>query len=494
MELAASDRLALNAPPLPAIPRERRGYVNLLLTGIVAVGLALVLPALLYVSGGKSHLTGAGLFAWIITAYSAVRLAGLVWDGRPRLLEMTFWIYVYIWLGMAGMLQLTSGSFPWRSVHSPGSVLVGLAIIAVGLFAYEVGLRAPRVRRSRHAPRITPNARFIDPYRVVAMAVFATVAVAYLLFTLGGVAALMVSRQELSGTLARLSGGSGKVIGMATAAMLKIPPFVALVALWTSWLHRRTQVRSGHWLLWPILVLAVVNVIVNNPFSSTRAWFGTVVLTFLLISFRWRRRYSMTIWVAALVGLFIVVFPYADLFRYQVALKIDAPNHASLGEQFVKNGDYASFQQVLNAVTFTEVNGHTLGRQFLGAVFVWVPRRIWTSKPIDTGDLVAIFAGYPFTNLEMPLWAELYVDWQVPGVILGLFAYGWITSALQRDYLRNASPATSFRNLAMPILAGYQLFLIRGDLMSSLAWFVVTLGCLLLVTTNRAGLTGARPS
>jgi hypothetical protein len=153
----------------------------------------------------------------------------------------------------------------------------------------------------------------------------------------------------------------------------------------------------------------------------------------------------------------------------------------------IKNGDYGSFQQVLNSVMYVQKKGLSYGGQLLGTLFVWVPRSLWGDKPIDTAELVALHMGYRYTNLEMPLWAEMYVDGGMVAVAAGLFVFGMLTAICERAYLTNQNKdSLTFINLFVPVFAAYQILLIRGDLMSTFSWIFAIALFMLLPTKSAA--------
>src|ERR1041384_3585771 len=65
-----------------------------------------------------------------ILVFSATRLAWLAGVGRPRLLIMTFYIFIYVWIGIAATAQLVADTFPIeKRVHLEEDVLPSLMIV-----------------------------------------------------------------------------------------------------------------------------------------------------------------------------------------------------------------------------------------------------------------------------------------------------------------------------------------------------------------------------
>jgi hypothetical protein len=419
------------------------------------------------------------ILALFVASYSGWRLARLVVSGKRRILELTFWVYVYVWLGVTGFLQLATRRFPWPGAYD-GEVVLGVILtVWVGLVSYELGLRM-RVTDTLGSGWSVLRRR-VQTGRTIALGMLAVGVAGALLWQVGGVGTILVSRVEFQRAFGQL--GQGKAIGMAVHAGLTIPAFVSLLALWSLWCSRsrlraRERVAVGVFLV----LLLGLNALVNNPLYSPRAWFGTIVLSLVFVAFRWWPGVSPSFWIGGLLLLFVVLFPYSDVFRHSTRPTFEFRLGEAVPQQLVGSGDYASFQQLLNARQYVGEEGLRGGRQMLATLFVWIPRQIWADKPVDTADLVATHAGYRYTNLEMPLWGELYVDWGLLGVVLGFFLYGWMTVFVQAVVERYAEARRTLGTLVVAILVGYQVLLLRGDLMSNFLWWLLIVAALFMVT------------
>jgi hypothetical protein len=148
--------------------------------------------------------------------------------------------------------------------------------------------------------------------------------------------------------------------------------------------------------------------------------------------------------------------------------------------------DYDAFQQLMNAVVCAGERGWAYGWQLLGTALFWVPRGIWLGKPVPSGQLVAEAMGYPYQNLSLPLWGEFYLDGGVVATIVLFVAYGFLVRRLEAAYISDQSGTDSFVRLLVPLYAAFQVFLLRGTLMSALA-FLMPVVALLWVCTAPAG-------
>jgi len=469
----------------PALTREQ--LVTLLAWAASAAVLGVVVPLALFDRSNLNALEWTVMLAWLVTLYSACHLGALVAKGRERLLSITFWVYVYLWLGLVPLLQVSAGTFPWPGHYGSGVIRTALTITLSGLVAFDLGVSlCDRFRR--HDP-LDRQAWALATRRVPWMAAASLVLGLLIIAYLGGLRELILSRAQFATQLTNVSGGGGRAGSLLLHALLKVPPFITWLALACMWRDSRKGLRPplSRSALMLLGAMTLANVVINNPLTSHRAWFGTVVLSSLFVLIPWRNRWSSAAWVYGLVTMFVVIFPYADLFRLTVQARVSGIKIQSLASQLVDNGDYASFQQMANAVLYVGDEGFSKGRQFLGSMLVFVPRKIWENKPLDTADLVAGHIGYAYKNLEMPLWGELYIDGGLIAVILGFALYGYLLARIERRYEFTMPHQSSVIAVITPVYAVHQMFLIRGDLMSAFGWLLPILACCVMLSRH-AGL------
>jgi hypothetical protein len=225
------------------------------------------------------------------------------------------------------------------------------------------------------------------------------------------------------------------------------------------------------------VALVLGNLIVNNPISSSRLWFGTVLLSMTASAVSLDRKKVVRVLLGVLLFLSLFSMDQLDAFR-----RSGAPNFSSRGlsVQLVSGPDYASPQQVLNGIVYFRNHGYQEGRQLAGALLVDVPRSVWEDKPHDTGDLVA----NDQNNVAAPLWTEGQVDFGLFGVVAYLLAYGFVGGRLETLYQRR-KVAPSVLAALVPVMAGYGLFFLRGSLQPACVRFFPIL--LLFLLMRRRG-------
>ena len=84
-----------------------------------------------------------------------------------RPMWFAFWVFTYIWLGLAGLLRVASGSVTWPIGTPLRDVALGQISILVGLLFLELGV-VLRVGGKRH---LVPS-RVLSPWRTYLVAAF----------------------------------------------------------------------------------------------------------------------------------------------------------------------------------------------------------------------------------------------------------------------------------------------------------------------------------
>ncbi|MGY1456272.1 hypothetical protein [Streptomyces sp. SS8] len=472
--------------PSPAAERTGRRSVPALCLSTVL--LVLLLPAL--VLYGQDVRTGAAFAVQcVVVAHTGGALARVLTDPLIRVVGFGFWLFCYVWLGLAPLAMLATDSYPWGFAVDAGTAFTSAALVETGLLAYSAGSALAGRRTPRTPPVLGPLlARRITPVRTLLLCGLSLALAAVLVPAQGGPAAFFQSRQAVNEATGQ--GGSGEAAGQALAAWsLSVPAFWALLAL--LYVPRTPggdrTLRGVRWILLPVLV--AVNTVVNNPVSQPRFWAGTVLLTLVFAAPALRRPRAFRAGAATVTAAVLLVFPYSDYFRHDRREPVEV---VSLAEQFTSNGDYDAFQQIATGVDQVRENGHAPGNA-LGPPLFFVPRALWPGKPDDAGIALARHAGYSFENLSAPLWIESYMWAGLPGVAAVFALFGAAGRRIDGVRHRLREHGATLAALAVTAFGFYQIILLRGSLL-----FVMGPLTLLLLTpvliTGRPGRTApARP-
>ncbi|MGB3770846.1 MAG: oligosaccharide repeat unit polymerase [Rhodococcus sp. (in: high G+C Gram-positive bacteria)] len=412
--------------------------------------------------------------ALIVTTIAGIRYAWIIGEGHRRLIEMSFWMFTYVFLGLAPLAQLRLEQNPPTTPRlDPSLDVKALVIVITGLVFFILGLGLARVVWPKLPPIVTGErgAGRIDPFRAVVLAVMALGLNAYYINKIG-VGTLLESRTAVSEQAQGSLGQSSTAVIIAAGAMMSL--LVAFIAVVKYYDTMTVKERA---FLPIIIVLGAVLCVTLNPISNARYLFGTgalaVAALFGLFATRARFRVVAIMAVAALV----LVFPLADAFRYSSSAQFKTTNPL----ESLTSPDYDAFAQINNTVLYVQNNGTTGGDQALGVLFFAVPRVIWPDKAPDTGVLLAKSRNYPVDNLSAPLWAELYINGGIPILIIGMLLFGLIAGVQDRRIeisLRTARAPT----VLSCILPFYAIILLRGSLLQAMSYLVVIIACALFVT------------
>lgn len=434
-------------------------YFKSYLSLVAGFSLGILLP--LIVTGGM--LSQEMLVFYIITLYSALRIAKIINSKDIKPLESTFYIFVYVFFGVAPLSQVLMNEFPWAG-HAYNSDIIIKAgfVIIIGILFYELGLFLGRKKKEGDVQvrSAKVNLGFVS-FLGVALCLFAV-------SSRGGFQNLFLPRNELSATLDAL--GYESTSSLILTVLIRVPVFITFLFALILYLDKENKnilLKSNFRLFLLVLFLGILTLITNNPISTSRYWVGTIYLGTFFTLIKWDKL-TQTWLVLFILSLMLIIFPYADVFRNSLDAEL---NFTPLVQIMSGKGDYDSFQQVMNVIKFTSIEGFSLGMQLLGVLFFWVPRSIWPTKPIGTGATVSEALGFSFTNVSAPLWAEFYINFSIIGVILLFIIYGYVSARLQIKYeLSKKMKGVNFYRLFVPIFTAYQLFLLRGDLLSSFSY------------------------
>lgn len=447
---------------------ERHDGTVIVVLGFVAfAALGIVVPTivLLEPDAGRS---GAWTLTFAIMVAAALRLSVLIAHGERRMFEFIFWLFAYVFFGLAPTVQLRGDAMATTTAGLDPALDLPTAITgAVGIAGFAIGFA---IARHTHAAKTSSRARrTINVTRLSILTIISVACSAYYVAQLG-VSVLFSSRAEFS--LVENAIWPDPTTNAMIAAISSFPILVAAHGWWS--------VARGSVGVWPRRVAwaaTVAAMFITNPISSARYHFGVVWGSFLgpLGAFRTRLRTATTM-IGIVLGL-LFVFPIADLFR-RVNV-VNAERGGFLAE-YEGNGDYDAFGQLSNAILYDATMPFRFARQFLGVVFFWMPRSIWGDKPTGSGVLLAEFREYGFTNLSAPIWAEMLLSFGFVGVVICSVLLAYLLGRLDGRFLvADPSPIAAIAGSIFPF---YLLILLRGSLLQATGILVVMVLSLVFIS------------
>lgn len=169
---------------------------------------------------------------------------------------------------------------------------------------------------------------------------------------------------------------------------------------------------------------------------------------------------------------FLIIFPASNCFRhneFSFALLGDSIYNvfANLPRGFC-TGDYDAYSIVARTLKLVNSHDSTLGSQLIGALLFFVPRSVWPSKPVGSGNYVCSAQGQTFLNVSSPLPAEGIINFGFTGLIVFSIVAALISRSFDYWFIKSRSPLRLF----YPFMCMLVFFIMRGDLLSSFAYSV----------------------
>ena len=401
------------------------------------------------------------LMGCIIIFFSSVRLMQLGRACPEKMTVITFYMFCYIWLGLAPIYQLGVGELPWHIVLDIKYYHYAYLIIIVSILSFEFGYRAVFSKKKMREVEYVPIRR----KRLILFSIGAILVSLWLGPLSTPISVLLSFREEVAAAY------GNDILRQVTLSLMRTPIYVALLAL--LWKIRSSE--NKNFIEVSLLILVVpVFLVVNFPTAVSRAWFGAISISTLLVIFLTSKRRLRPYFPLVMSLALITLFPFMHRFR-RAGYGDDGGVAQSILETYSR-GDFDVFSMTAHFAKFVFGDvGVSWGHQLLGVIFFWVPRSIWPGKPVGSGYMVAEQSGFHFYNVSAPFWAEGLVNFSILGVVAFMVTLGWFLKKLD-FHVRVAQGASVFA-LVYVYIAGFLILIMRGDLMTVMVFSVPFLLC-----------------
>ena len=228
------------------------------------------------------------------------------------------------------------------------------------------------------------------------------------------------------------------------------------------------------------IILVVIVLLTNFPTSRARFYIAAIYIPLIIIYIKQFNTKYLLLNKALLLGI-LVVFPFLDQARRVNQL---SSFKVGLDFQMFLDGHFDSYQMFMRVI---EENYITMGSQLLTSLLFFVPRSVWTNKSIGSGALMSEVLGLSFDNISMNYFGEGFINFGYFGIVIFVFILAFINAKLDTIYWYDWNKY----NIISPyylFLLGLEFFILRGDLLSSLAFTIGLLFCVYFVikmTTKR---------
>lgn len=407
---------------------------------------------------------------------TSISFLAMILDRQRGGVSYMFEFFLLFFVALPAAVQISANVFPWYAMLNPQHVCWTFSILAASHIAYLVGLIWQDNRHSAstisahsaHPPHQSP------PYRTagetslaIAEAVFYTkwawifalVAVAFAV--LAGPSNLFVARMERGETPYR--GLTEQLLFMSRSLSLLAMTMLIYIVKFSQ----RSRLRQQN--IIALALFALPFLAINYlPALPRFVLFGMfLALSTAFVDYFDPKKKGLVA-IASTVMLFIF-FP---IIKSLGAGELDL---SGAGQRFsfhviyeyLLRVDFDAFMQIASTVEYysNDIGPIRYGANFLGVVLFFVPRGIWSGKPIDTGEIVSTGLGYWYTNVSSPLQAEALMAFGLAGPLLVFLAMAVFISRVEQKAKFSAHripQASSFFIYAMSM--GFIVIVLRGAL------------------------------
>ena len=169
----------------------------------------------------------------------------------------------------------------------------------------------------------------------------------------------------------------------------------------------------------------------------------------------------------------INVFRYVDFHEYNI-LQLFSDSLKNITKNLT-DGNFDAYVMFMKTQKYVQANGITYGKQLLGAIFFFIPRSLWNSKPYGSGYTIHVAEGKTgaAANVSCPLPAEGYINFGILGVVFFAAVLACVIRKLDKDFYQPANTCRIMRNkIVYAFIPTIVFFMLRGDLMSTTSFLV----------------------
>lgn len=379
------------------------------------------------------------------------------------------YMFLFIFMFFSPLVQYLSGSFPWEDANLITDKVILKTNFCIFIFSLIYKNIYYFYKKKGHRENDKKSKLFKNLYLIFNILYILTIVVSMYIIVITGFSNLFA---RSTNSLGISNQGFSLIIQNTFRA---IPVFY--VGLNLIYYFKNKKIYK----VTPFVIGLLLMIIVNFPTGTARFWAASIYIGILIIIIR-KLKNPYLFKLIILLGLF-VIFPLLNIFRRNsfsniADVSISIPNPA---DAFLV-GDYDSYSMLARAIIFVRKEHITYGKQLLGNLLFFIPRNLWPEKPIGSGGMIAKNFNWRFSNVSMPFIGEGYINFGFLGIIFFAIFLAVITSRADSSYESNLNkPTISVIELIYPFSLGFLFFIMRGDLLSSLSYYIGFLVPILLI-------------
>ena len=353
---------------------------------------------------------------------------------QASMLDISFWAYVYIFIGLAAFVQISNNIIPWVDYdHQSHLIFQSIIIFFIGIISFIFG-RYSKIN-------------FVFPLRTIShkrtnylfSLSFLSLVV---IFTSLGFETIFYPRTAF--TLVRENATSSINL---LVALLQTSLLFSLIGYLMLYKKKSISIIS-------IIPCIIICLIYFNPVRSDRLSFLILYISIFLFYSGFNKK----LWAFSLIFGLAFLFPMLDFFRTSFL------GNDAITFDFNKNmitGDFDALSTLIMSINYVQYNDFLYFTNFFIPLFVFIPRIIWPSKPFSSSFLLTNDHNVEFPNIATSMWAEGFLGFGYIGVFLLLFSIGVLIRNLDLYYNKS-----DFITIITIYFTPFMIYFLRGDMYS----------------------------